>query len=91
MVGAGITALTFAAFTFKLAFTDEDAPELVVGFAKTIVDVMAGPSLVTRARVVFLGLAIAAACVSYFIFTRTQLSPRVSGMFPRLLILSCYL
>ncbi|PHH92552.1 hypothetical protein CDD83_6831 [Cordyceps sp. RAO-2017] len=50
-------ALVSAAFTFKLAFTAEDAPELVLGLTKKLNDALKGPSLISRARVVFLLLA----------------------------------
>ncbi|OAA34419.1 Alkaline-phosphatase-like, core domain protein [Metarhizium rileyi] len=47
------SVLVSSAFTFKLAFTAEDAPELVTGFAKNINDTFHGQSLLSRARVVF--------------------------------------
>ncbi|KAI1372968.1 alkaline phosphatase-like protein [Hypoxylon crocopeplum] len=56
--GSLIAGLVTSAVSFKLAFTNEDAPELIVGFAKTLVDVFDGPSLVNRARAVFLGLGL---------------------------------
>ncbi|KAL7945738.1 alkaline-phosphatase-like protein [Trichoderma barbatum] len=46
-------AVFLATFTFKLAFTAEDAPELVVGFACDLLDVFQGPSLIFRARIIF--------------------------------------
>lgn len=42
-----------AAFSFKLDFTSEDAPELVVGFAHSLNQIFQGQSLVWRARTVF--------------------------------------
>ncbi|KAK3313402.1 alkaline-phosphatase-like protein [Apodospora peruviana] len=68
---AVVSGLVLAALTFKVAFTNEDAPELVTGFAARIleVDLARGASLVTRARTVFWGLAIAAfGAVIYFSF-----------------------
>jgi ethanolaminephosphotransferase len=56
--GAAATALATVALTFKLAFTNEDSPELMAGLAKSIVDNDVGFSLVTRARVVFITLGI---------------------------------
>lgn len=50
------SVLLSSAFTFKLAFTAADAPELIVGFAKTINDRFEGQSLLWRARVVFICL-----------------------------------
>jgi len=46
-----------ASLTFKLAFTQEDSPELMAGLAKMMVD-DSGFSLVSRARIVFALLAI---------------------------------
>lgn len=48
------TALATAGLTFKLAFTNEDSPELMAGLAKAMVDREVGLSLVIRARAVFL-------------------------------------
>ncbi|OAA71885.1 Alkaline-phosphatase-like, core domain protein [Akanthomyces lecanii RCEF 1005] len=52
------SVLISSAFTFKLAFTAADAPELVVGFAKTLNDKFEGQSLLWRARVVFIVLSL---------------------------------
>ncbi|OAQ95849.1 hypothetical protein LLEC1_00272 [Akanthomyces lecanii] len=52
------SVLISSAFTFKLAFTAADAPELVVGFAKTLNDKFEGQSLLWRARVVFTVLSL---------------------------------
>ncbi|KAG6042201.1 hypothetical protein E4U41_003947 [Claviceps citrina] len=54
------SALALSAFAFKLAFTAEDAPELVTGFAKKLHETLPGQSLLSRARVVFVLLAIVA-------------------------------
>lgn len=55
IAATSITSLLIsAAFSFKLAFTAADAPELVVGFAKTLNDTLEGQSLLWRARVVFI-------------------------------------
>lgn len=77
---AGTTGLVLAAFTFKLAFTYEDAPELVVGFAKNIIDVTQGPTLISRARAVFLGLAIATVVIIYILFSKTVMIVKSNGM-----------
>ncbi|RYP93064.1 hypothetical protein DL770_000810 [Monosporascus sp. CRB-9-2] len=61
--GSLVSGLLLLALSFKLAFTMEDAPELVVGFARRLVDVFVfegGPDLVTRARAVFIGLGLTA-------------------------------
>lgn len=59
---SGATGLVLAGITFKVAFTNEDAPELVVGSARTLLemDLAKGASLVTRAKTVFIGLGFAA-------------------------------
>ncbi len=50
--------LSGVAVTFKLAFTNEDAPELLNRFAKILIDFTTGPTLVARARYVFLGIGL---------------------------------
>ncbi|KAG5929377.1 hypothetical protein E4U42_006117 [Claviceps africana] len=61
IVVTSITSLiASSAFAFKLAFTAEDAPELVTGFAKRLNETFHGQSLISRARVVFVLLAIVA-------------------------------
>lgn len=57
--GSAVAGLATSAVSFKLAFTKEDAPELVIGTAKTLADMFDGPSLVNRARAVYLGLGLA--------------------------------
>lgn len=57
--------LVSAAFIFKLAFTAEDAPELVAGLAKRLNEALRGPSLTSRARIVFLLMAVLAAVAMY--------------------------
>ncbi|KAH6603437.1 hypothetical protein Trco_008212 [Trichoderma cornu-damae] len=58
-------ALFLATFTFKLAFTAEDAPELVVGFARNLLDIFRGPSLILRARIIFALLAVLCSFAMY--------------------------
>jgi len=50
--------LMVLAVTFKLAFTNEDAPELISERAMTILHFSAGWDLITRARIVFQSIAI---------------------------------
>ncbi|KAM4062216.1 type I phosphodiesterase / nucleotide pyrophosphatase [Hirsutella rhossiliensis] len=57
--------LVSAGFIFKLAFTAEDAPELVAGLAKKLNDALEGPSLTSRARIVFLLMTVLAAVAVY--------------------------
>lgn len=77
---SGSSGLVLSAFTFKLAFTNEDAPELVAGFARALVNLTQGATLVVRAQAVFVGLALAAACVVYFIATKTRISKRMTAV-----------
>lgn len=51
------------AVTFKLAFTHEDAPELLDWAANKVVELTTGFSLVSRARAVFIGIGLALAQV----------------------------
>lgn len=64
------TGLALAAFAFKLAYTSEDAPELVSGLTLKILDYLPKASLVARAQAIFIGLASATAGVLYFIFAK---------------------
>ena len=78
-VAAGLVVL---ALSFKLAFTDEDAPELVVGLARTLADVFVpegGPGLVARARAVFLALGLAAAVPIGVLIARPTWASRTHG------------
>ncbi|KAK1968085.1 GPI ethanolamine phosphate transferase [Colletotrichum sublineola] len=68
-------ALALSAFTFKVAFTNEDAPELVTGVPATLNAFTQGLSLVTRARTVFAGVAATAAYSTYL----TLSNPRVEA------------
>lgn len=57
LAATSTTALLISsAFTFKLAFTAADSPELVIGFAKAINDKFEGQSLIWRARIIFVSL-----------------------------------
>ncbi|PSR94205.1 alkaline-phosphatase-like protein [Coniella lustricola] len=77
---AGSTGLILVAFTFKLAFTNEDAPELVAGFARSLLDISGDVSLFIRAQAVFVGLAVAASGVIYLILAKKRTSTRVSAV-----------
>lgn len=59
------SVLVSSAFSFKLDFTSEDAPELVVGYARRLNDIFQGQSLLWRARTVFM---LTAAIAAYGIF-----------------------
>ncbi|KAF4634614.1 hypothetical protein G7Y89_g3507 [Cudoniella acicularis] len=58
VAGAIATTLTTAAVTFKLAFVNEDSPELLVGYIKQVAKNESGVSLVTRARIIFMAIGI---------------------------------
>jgi ethanolamine phosphate transferase 2 subunit G len=70
------TGMTLAAVTFKVSFTKEDAPELVVGFARSVADLgfTRGHSLVARARAVFIALGAGLLVALFYILTRRRLS-----------------
>lgn len=75
VAGAIATALATAAVTFKLAFTYEDSPELMVGAVKSMANNDVGVSLVLRARIVFIGILIA---VIYTIISGFSLPKRIN-------------
>lgn len=64
-----VGVLVFAAFSFKLAFTSEDSPELVVEPMSSLHRVIPKISLVARARMVFI-LILAMGAYSVFLSVR---------------------
>ncbi|GKT73265.1 GPI ethanolamine phosphate transferase [Colletotrichum tofieldiae] len=68
--------VVLSAFTFKLAFTNEDAPELVTGLPATLNALAQGLSLVTRARAVFAGVAATAAYSAYLALSNPHVEAR---------------
>ncbi|KAI0389978.1 alkaline phosphatase-like protein [Xylariaceae sp. FL0594] len=58
--GSAVTGVVTSAVSFKLVFTKQDAPELVVGVARFFADLFDGPSLVTLARAAFMGVGLTA-------------------------------
>ncbi|KAI0127610.1 alkaline-phosphatase-like protein [Xylariales sp. AK1849] len=64
-----LSGLVVTAISFKVAFTNEDAPELVVGFARSLLNLVDGPSLVSRARAVFVGMALTSLYPAYLLTT----------------------
>ncbi|KAL2262095.1 hypothetical protein VTK26DRAFT_2497 [Humicola hyalothermophila] len=79
---AAATGLVLAAFTFKVAFTLEDAPELVTEFARRLLDLSfshGSASLVARARAVFIGIGALSACAVLSILFRRHISLDQSG------------
>ncbi|KAK1722304.1 hypothetical protein CaCOL14_006250 [Colletotrichum acutatum] len=75
-VTAASALLVLSAFTFKLAFTNEDAPELVTGPLATLNTLAQGVSLVARARVVFVGIGAAALYSSYLALSNPKTEAR---------------
>jgi len=73
-----MTGLLLAAFTFKVAFTHEDAPELVVSFAQTLLDLSRGATLVARAKAVFFGIALVAVAGLYCVVIARKKVPEGS-------------
>lgn len=51
--------LCAAALRFKISFTSADAPELLLGFPRTLLHFIDGSSLVAQCRMVFIGIGIA--------------------------------
>ncbi|KAI1206541.1 alkaline phosphatase-like protein [Annulohypoxylon truncatum] len=78
--GSVASGLATSAISFKLAFTNEDAPELVVGLARTLVDIFDGPSLVNRARAVFLGLGLTSIYPLYSLLLSENKSSKEKAM-----------
>jgi ethanolaminephosphotransferase len=76
--GAVSTAIATTAVTFKLAFTHEDSPELLAGFAKTLADNgIGGALLVSRARIVFAAISLALAYTIFSGFSRQRPNSKV--------------
>jgi ethanolaminephosphotransferase len=73
--GSVVAGVVTSAISFKLTFTKQDAPELVVGFASFLADLFDGPSLVTQARAVFMGIALTALYPIYLlVFQPTKIA-----------------
>ncbi|KAI5860533.1 alkaline phosphatase-like protein [Durotheca rogersii] len=78
--GSVVAGLVISAMSFKLAFTNEDAPELVVGFARLLANMFEGPPLVHRARAVFLGLGLTLIYPLYILGVRRTTISRDQAM-----------
>jgi ethanolaminephosphotransferase len=70
-----VPLLFSATLAFKLAFTAEDAPELVVGFAHKLLEILQGPSLIFRARIIFVLLT---ALFGFAVYRAKTGSPQVT-------------
>ncbi|KAI1821782.1 alkaline-phosphatase-like protein [Xylaria intraflava] len=79
--GSMISGVVTSAVSFKLAFTKQDAPELVIGLAKFLADLFEGPSLVTQARTVFMGIGLAAIYPLYQLLLRPTASSTKQAMY----------
>lgn len=79
---SAVSGLVLASVCFKVAFTQEDAPELVVGLAKGIaeLELTRGHTLISQARAVFFALAIGYACALYYILAKRRLSVTSPGV-----------
>jgi ethanolaminephosphotransferase len=82
------TGLVLAAFTFKVAFTLEDAPELVTDFARQLLllTFTQTADLVSRARAVFIGVGLGIGGVVAFMLAKQRISWVQSGMWPLVII-----
>jgi ethanolaminephosphotransferase len=58
IAGGFATALTTTSAMFKLAFTSQDSPELMTGTNGSLIGTELGLPLVTRARIVFVAIAL---------------------------------
>lgn len=74
--------LIFTAFSFKLAFTNEDSPELVVKPISTLHEALPKFSLVTRARMVFAGVLVTGTYVVFLSVRGGSKSKEAFGMNP---------
>lgn len=75
----GTTTIVLAALTFKLAFTHEESPEIVPGFAQIVLDFTTKASLLSRARAVFISLAMGTAVVAFSMITKLGRSKKATG------------
>jgi ethanolamine phosphate transferase 2 subunit G len=87
-IAGGIAmALTTASAAFKLAFTSQDSPELMAGASGPLVATQPGLPLVTRARIVFIGIAVA---LAYTLATGFGLKRRPNRKPPMFIICALY-
>jgi len=83
LLSGGIaTALATAAVTFKLAFTYEDSPELMVSGIESMASNTVGLSLVIRARIVFIAIGMTALYTIISGFSYPKKSNRPFSSFP---------
>lgn len=77
--GSVVAGVVTSAVSFKLTFTKQDAPEVVVGFARFFADLFDGPSLVTQARAVFMGIGLMTLYLLYLLFIQPTKSSKNQG------------
>ncbi|KAK4232121.1 GPI ethanolamine phosphate transferase 2, partial [Podospora fimiseda] len=90
---AAATGLVLAAFTFKVAFTLEDAPEIVPGFIRKILELnfTQGADLISRARAVFIGIGLLTGTTLLFMLSKRRISMGQPGTYTLLSLLSLVL
>ncbi|KAI1128045.1 alkaline-phosphatase-like protein [Nemania abortiva] len=79
--GSVIAGVVTSAVAFKLTFTQHDAPELVVGVARFFANFFDGPSLVTQARAVFMGIGLTAICPLYLLLFHPAKSSKMQATY----------
>ncbi|KAK8117300.1 ethanolaminephosphotransferase [Apiospora kogelbergensis] len=79
-----VTVLIASALAFKVAFCNEDSPELVVGFVETVLGYLGEASLVSRAQAVFAILALSSVYPAYSLLTQPYGKSRLRGKFMKI-------
>ena len=77
--GSIVAGVVTSAVSFKLTFTKQDSPEIVIGFARFFADLFDRPSLVTQARAVFMGIGLVALCPLYLLFFQPTKLAKIQG------------
>ncbi|KAK8007876.1 hypothetical protein PG989_001866 [Apiospora arundinis] len=75
-----VTVLITTALSFKVAFCNEDSPELIVGSMKTVLSYLGEASLVSRAQAVFAMLALGSVYPVYSLLTQPYGKSRLQDM-----------
>ncbi|KAI0971133.1 alkaline-phosphatase-like protein [Xylaria arbuscula] len=78
--GSVVAGVVTSAASFKLTFTKQDAPEVVIGIARFFADLFDDPSLVTQARAVFMGIGLVAIYPFYLLFIQRTKSSKYQAM-----------
>ncbi|KAK3989493.1 GPI ethanolamine phosphate transferase 2 [Cladorrhinum sp. PSN332] len=98
---AAATGLVLAAFTFKVAFTLEDAPEIVTDPIKKVLELsfttttttttQGAVDLISRARAVFIGVGLLTGTTLLFMLSRRRISLGQPGTYTLLTLLTLIL